>query len=112
MASLRTQCLGEATKAAIAFIIGHIRSHADALKVQTSCGNYLSTLTVCSELVDFDDPDSWEHNKDDLILKAAIYVWRRPTLQPEHYVPRLFHFCSLIHCDCASSTKLTCRDVW
>ena len=34
--------LGEATKAAIAFVVGHTRPHADALKVQTSHGNYLS----------------------------------------------------------------------
>ncbi|KAH9053859.1 hypothetical protein EDB87DRAFT_1676684 [Lactarius vividus] len=53
--------LGEAAKAAIAFVVGHVRSHADSLKVQTSRGNYLSSLTVRSEIVDFDDPDSWEH---------------------------------------------------
>ncbi|KAH9028113.1 hypothetical protein EDB85DRAFT_2074672 [Lactarius pseudohatsudake] len=52
--------LGEAAKAAIAFVVGHVRSHADSLKVQTSRGNYLSSLTVRSELVDF-DTDSWEH---------------------------------------------------
>ena len=73
--------LGEAAKAAIAFVVGHVRSHADALKVQTSRGNYLSSLTVRSELVDFDDPDSWERNMDDLILKAAIW-------QDEHWVDR------------------------
>ncbi|KAN0134445.1 PIN domain containing protein [Lactarius tabidus] len=72
--------LGEAAKAAIVFVVGHIRSHADALKVRTSqaCGDYLSSLTICSELVDFDDPDFWERNMDDLILKAAIW-------QDEHW---------------------------
>ncbi|KAI9433991.1 hypothetical protein H4582DRAFT_1983834 [Lactarius indigo] len=67
--------------AAIAFVVGHVRSHSDSLKVQTSRGNYLSSLTVRSELVDFDDPDSWERNMDDLILKAAIW-------QDEHWVDR------------------------
>jgi protein SMG6 len=80
LASNPTQ-LGEAAKAAIAFVVGHVRSHADALKVQTSRGNYLSSLTIRSELVDFDDPDSWERNMDDLILKAAIW-------QDEHWVDR------------------------
>lgn len=73
--------LGEAAKAAITFVVGHVRSHSDALKVQTSRGNYLSSLTIRSELVDFDDPDSWERNMDDLILKAAIW-------QDEHWVDR------------------------
>ena len=72
--------LGEAAKAAITFVVGHVRSHADGLKVQTSRGNYLSSLTVRSELVDFDD-SSWERNMDDLILKAAIW-------QDEHWVDR------------------------
>ncbi|KAH9057140.1 hypothetical protein EDB83DRAFT_2390413 [Lactarius deliciosus] len=71
--------LGEAAKAAIAFLVGHVRSHADSLKVQTSRGNYLSSLAVRSELVDFDD--SRERNMDDLILKAAIW-------QDEHWVDR------------------------
>ncbi|KAH9171504.1 hypothetical protein EDB89DRAFT_1108247 [Lactarius sanguifluus] len=73
--------LGEAAKAAIAFVVGHVRSHADSLKVQTSRGNYLSSLAVRSELVDFDDPASRERNMDDLILKAAIW-------QDEHWVDR------------------------
>ncbi|KAI0303402.1 hypothetical protein B0F90DRAFT_1911396 [Multifurca ochricompacta] len=73
--------LGEAAKAAIAFVASHVRSHADALKVQTSRGNYLSSLSVRSEQIDFDDPDSWERNMDDLILKAAIW-------QDEHWIDR------------------------
>jgi hypothetical protein len=52
-ASLRTK-LRSAAKAASAFVVGHVRSHADALKVQTSP----LSLTVRSELVNFDDPDS------------------------------------------------------
>ena len=73
--------LGEAAKAAVAFVVSHVRSHADSLKVQTSRGNYLSSLTVRAEQVDFDDRDSWERNMDDLILKAAIW-------QSEHWVDR------------------------
>ena len=61
------------TKAAITVVVGHVRSHADGLKVQTSRGNYLSSLTIHSELVVFDDPDSRERNMDDLILEAAIW---------------------------------------
>jgi protein SMG6 len=73
--------LGEAAKAAIEFVASHVRSHSDALKVQTSRGNYLSSLNVRAEQVDFDDPDSWERSMDDLILKAAIW-------QDDHWVDR------------------------
>jgi predicted ribonuclease YlaK len=73
--------LGEAAKTAIALVASYVRSYSDALKVQTSRGNYLSSLSVRSEQVDFDDPDSWERNMDDLILKAAIW-------QDEHWVDR------------------------
>jgi protein SMG6 len=41
--------LGEATKAAIEFIATRIRSHFEALKVQTSRGNYLSSLSMRAE---------------------------------------------------------------
>jgi hypothetical protein len=57
--------LGETAKAAIDFIASRIRSHSDALKVQTAKGNYLSSLSVRVEQVDFDDPDSWERSVDD-----------------------------------------------
>ena len=36
--------LGEVAKAAITFKVGHVRLHADSLKVQTSRGNYLQFL--------------------------------------------------------------------
>ena len=74
--------LSEAAKAAIAFMVGHVHSHADLLKVQMSRGNYLSSLTVCTEQVDFNDHDSWEKNMDNVILKVAIW-------QSEHWVDRL-----------------------
>jgi hypothetical protein len=38
--------LGEAAKAAIEFIATRVRSHSDTLKVQTSRGIYLSSLSV------------------------------------------------------------------
>ncbi|TFY71744.1 hypothetical protein EVG20_g1267 [Dentipellis fragilis] len=73
--------LGEAAKAAVDYIQAHVRSHSTSLKLQTSRGNYLSSLTFRSEQVDFDDPSAWERNMDDLILKAAIW-------QDEHWVDR------------------------
>ncbi|THH16506.1 hypothetical protein EW146_g4142 [Bondarzewia mesenterica] len=73
--------LGEAAKDALAFLVSHVRSHETSLKVQTSKGNYLSTLSVRTEQVDFDNPESWERNMDDLILKAAIW-------QDEHWADR------------------------
>ena len=72
--------LGEAAKEAIAYITSHIRSHALSLRVQTSKGNYLRTLTVRSEQVEFVS-DSWERNMDDLILRAAVW-------QDDHWVDR------------------------
>ena len=38
--------LGDAAKEAVAFVVGHVCSHANLLKVQTSCGNYLSSHLV------------------------------------------------------------------
>ena len=72
--ALNANPLGNVVKAAVAFVVSHVRSHADLLKVQTYHwhGNYLSSLTVCTEQVDFDDRDLWERNMDDLILKTAI----------------------------------------
>ena len=42
------------------------------VKVQTSQDNYLLSLSVCAEQIDFDDPDSWEQCMDDLILNLAV----------------------------------------
>jgi len=71
--------LGEAAQAAIAYISLHIRSHALSLKVQTSKGNYLTSLSVRTEVVDFDTNNNADKNMDDLILKAAIW-------QDDHWV--------------------------
>ncbi|PCH33962.1 hypothetical protein WOLCODRAFT_148028 [Wolfiporia cocos MD-104 SS10] len=62
-----------AAKAALEYITSHLHAHQKSMKVQTSKGNYLTNLAVCTELVDFDsDEGSWEQNMDDLILHAAI----------------------------------------
>ena len=45
--------LGEAAQAAIAYLSVHIRSHPASLKVQTSKGNYLTSLSVRTEEADF-----------------------------------------------------------
>ncbi|KAG6372133.1 hypothetical protein JVT61DRAFT_7917 [Boletus reticuloceps] len=41
-----TSQLGEAAQEAIAYITSHVRSHAMSLKVQTSKGSYLTTLSI------------------------------------------------------------------
>jgi protein SMG6 len=73
--------LGTAATNALNYLTGHLRSHATSLKVQTSRGNYLSSLSVRREQVDLRDALSWERNMDDLILRAAIW-------QDEHWVDR------------------------
>ena len=65
--------LSEAAKAALSFISSNHKTLSTSLKVQTSRGNYLSSLNVRTEQVDFDDRDSWERNMDDLILRAAVW---------------------------------------
>lgn len=77
--------LGEAAQAALAYLTSHLRTHSLSLKVQTSRGNYLRTLGVRTEQVDFGSVRSLgaggEKSMDDLILKAAIW-------QDEHWVDR------------------------
>ncbi|TFK72533.1 hypothetical protein BDN72DRAFT_894698 [Pluteus cervinus] len=75
--------LAIAAKDAISYIASHIRSHTVALKVQTSKGNYLSSLSVRTEQVDFarGRGGNEDQNMDDLILKAAIW-------QEEHWIQR------------------------
>ena len=80
--SANTSQLGEAAQTAMAYVSSHIRSHALSLKVQTSKGNYLTSLNVRTEEVHFDrNHSSVEKNMDDLILKAAIW-------QDDHWVDR------------------------
>ncbi|EPQ58457.1 hypothetical protein GLOTRDRAFT_72892 [Gloeophyllum trabeum ATCC 11539] len=73
--------LSGAASSALSYIISHLRSHSTSLKILTSKGNYMTTLSVRSEQVDFDRQGSWERNMDDLILRAAIW-------QDEHWVDR------------------------
>jgi len=79
--SSNTSQLGKAAQEAISYITSHVRSHATSLKVQTSKGNYLTSLIVRTEQVEFADADSWDRCMDDLILKAAIW-------QDEHWIDR------------------------
>lgn len=78
--SSNTSQLGEAAQSAMSYISSHIRSHALSLKVQTSKGNYLTSLSVRTEEVDFNGGNT-EKSMDDLILKAAIW-------QDDHWVDR------------------------
>jgi len=72
--------LGQAAQAAMQYITSSIRTYSASLKVQTSKGNYLTTLTIRTEEVDFSSGNT-ERNMDDLILKAAIW-------QDEHWADR------------------------
>lgn len=72
--------LGEAAQSVMTYMSSHIRTHSTSLKVQTSKGNYLTTLNVRTEEVDFTNGTS-DRNMDDLILKAAIW-------HDEHWVDR------------------------
>jgi protein SMG6 len=82
--------LGRAASSASQYVTDHIRSHSSSLKVQTSRGNYLTTLNVRSENFDFLSRDQqkngermngWERSLDDLILRAALW-------QETHWVDR------------------------
>ncbi len=76
--------LGEAATNAVVYITSQIRTHGLSLKVQTSKGNYLATLTVRTEQLQFagaTGTSDMDRNVDDLILKAAIW-------QDEHWVDR------------------------
>lgn len=74
--------LGDAAQAAMAYISSHVRSHTLSLKVQTSKGNYLCSLNIRTEEVDFAvSGNNADRTMDDLILKAAIW-------QDEHWVDR------------------------
>jgi protein SMG6 len=81
--SANTSQLGKAADTAMTYISSHIRSHALSLKVQTSKGNYLTSLSVRTEEVNFDSNHASveKKNMDDLILKAAIW-------QDDHWVDR------------------------
>lgn len=73
LSSAESPQLAETAKAAMAYISSHIKSMSMSLKVQTSKGNYLPSLSVRTEQVDFSDQYSLDRNMDDLILRAAIW---------------------------------------
>ena len=72
--------LGQTAQAAMQYITSIIRTHSTSLKVQTSKGNYLTTLNIRTEEVNFSSGNV-ERSMDDLILKAAIW-------QDEHWADR------------------------
>jgi protein SMG6 len=80
LAANTTTQLAEAAGAAMQYLASHIRLHALSLKVQTSKGNYLTSLTVRTEEVDFAGGNA-EKSMDDLILKSAIW-------QDDHWFDR------------------------
>lgn len=91
--------LGRAAIEASKYITNNIRTHSTSLKVQTSRGNYLTTLNVRSENLDFfssrdrrrhashdnngedGSEHMWERSIDDLILRAALW-------QEDHWTDR------------------------
>lgn len=74
---------GEAAMAASGYLQSALRPHGISLKIQTSRGNYLPSLAVRAESVDFDRSggEGWERSMDDLILRAAVFA-------DEHWVDR------------------------
>jgi len=81
LSSSNSPQLAETARSALDYISKNLKSHSVSLKVQTSKGNYLPSLSVRTEQVDFNDQDSWERNMDDLILRAAIW-------HDEHWLDR------------------------
>lgn len=80
--SSNPSALGQVASAALGYITSHFRSHSLSLKILTSKGNYLSTLSIRTEQVDFAAGEaSWERNMDDLILRTAIW-------QDAHWIDR------------------------
>ncbi|KAF7964804.1 hypothetical protein HWV62_2766 [Athelia sp. TMB] len=86
--SANTSQLGEAAKAAMQYLTTHLRSHSTSLKVQTSEGNYLTSLNIRTEQVDFRDEASWERNMDDLIL-WKFQMWMERLEREVEYKRRL-----------------------
>ena len=58
--SSNTSQLSEAAQAAMAYVSLHTQTHSASLKVQTWKGNYLSSLAIRTEDIDFDDgKETW-----------------------------------------------------
>lgn len=93
--------LAQASKAALSFVSSNLKTLSTSLKIQTSRGNYLSSLNVRTEQVDFGDRDSWERNVDDLILRAAVWHdehWfdRSGLLKPSGATPDLKNIAKVV----------------
>ena len=69
MVSGGSELAGPASEA-VEYIASTVRVHGVSLKVQTTRGNYLATLSIRTEEVDFAGA---ERSMDDLILKAALW---------------------------------------
>jgi protein SMG6 len=111
LATSDSRQLMEASKAALSFISSNLKTLSTSLKIQTSRGNYLSSLNIRTEQVDFNDRDSWERNMDDLILRAAIWHdehWfdRSGLLKPSGAIPDLKNAAKVVlltldrNCEC------------
>ncbi|KAF8326386.1 uncharacterized protein EI90DRAFT_3127987 [Cantharellus anzutake] len=73
--------LGNAANDALAYLTSAVPANSSSLKVQTSKGNYLRTLSVRAENIDFHDDSNTDKTMDDLILRSASW-------QAEHFVDR------------------------
>ncbi|KZP22314.1 hypothetical protein FIBSPDRAFT_1018005 [Athelia psychrophila] len=93
--SANTSQPGETTKPAMSYLTSHVRSHSTSLKVQTSKGNYLTSLTFRAEQVDFKDEASWERNMDDSILCAAI--WQDDHWSDRYSMLKKLYICISVH---------------
>ncbi|KIY51103.1 hypothetical protein FISHEDRAFT_57210 [Fistulina hepatica ATCC 64428] len=80
LSSNKSTELATAAQASLSYLSANLRQHSISLKVQTSKGNYLTSLGIRTEEIDF-SKKSAEHSMDDLILKAAVW-------QDEHWVDR------------------------
>ena len=72
---LRTRLISgklQATTAAIKFVASHVPSHSDALQVQTSWEIRSHRRAYAPDRSMLMNPDSWEHDMDDLIPEATI----------------------------------------
>lgn len=80
--SINPPPLGKAAADALSYLTTHVPAHSTSLKVQTSKGNYLMTLSVRHEQIDFrGDTGNMDRNMDDLILRSAVW-------QAEHFMDR------------------------
>lgn len=73
-----TSELGAAAREALSYLIASVQTHSTSLKVQTSRGNYLHSLSIRSEDTTLGVGD---RNMDDLIVRSAMW-------QLDHFADR------------------------